>query len=122
MNFIHEPVELDYADLKTETKESGRTYLDPDGHAYPSITTVLSILSRDAILAWRNRVGEEEANRISRIASQRGTKVHNVIEKYIDNNPDYLDGVMPHNIQTFKDIQKQIDEYRKDKLTNKDIV
>ena len=57
MNFIHEPVELDYADLKTETKESGRTYLDPDGHTYPSITTVLSILSRDAIIAWRNRVG-----------------------------------------------------------------
>ena len=110
MNFIHEPIKLDYADLKTETKESGRTYLDPDGHTYPSITTVLSILSRDAIIAWRNRVGEEEANRISRIASQRGTKVHNVIEKYIDNNPDYLDGVMPHNIQTFKDIQRHIDE------------
>jgi len=110
MNFIHEPVELDYADLKTETKESGRTYLDPDGHSYPSITTVLSILSREAIQKWRARVGEEEANRVSRIASQRGTKVHNVIEKYIANDPDYLDGVMPHNIQTFKDIQGHIDE------------
>ena len=110
MNFIHEPVELDYADLKTETKESGRTYLDPEGHSYPSITTVLSILSREAIQKWRARVGEEEANRVSRIASQRGTKVHNVIEKYIANDPDYLDGVMPHNIQTFKDIQGHIDE------------
>ena len=41
MNFLHETIELDYADLKTETKESGRTYLDPDGHTYPSITTGL---------------------------------------------------------------------------------
>ena len=55
MNFIHEPVELDYADLKTETKESGRTYLDPEGHSYPSITTVLSILSREAIQRRRSK-------------------------------------------------------------------
>ena len=110
MNFIHEPVELGYSDSKAETKESGRKYVDPDGNTYPSITTVLSILSKDAIMAWRKRVGEEEANRIARIASSRGTKVHTVLEKYVDNNPDYLDGVMPHNIQTFKDIQPIVDK------------
>ncbi len=110
MNFLHETVKLDYEDLKCETKPSGRTYLDPDGHSYPSITTVLSILSEDAIRAWRARVGEEEANRISRQASTRGTKVHTILEKYVDNDPDYLKGEMPHNIQTFKDIQPVIDE------------
>ena len=109
MKFIHEPVELGYSDLQAETKESGRKYLDPEGNTYPSITTVLSILSKDAIMAWRKRVGEEEANRISRIASNRGTKIHTVLEKYVDNNPDYLEGVMPHNIQTFKDIQPIVD-------------
>jgi len=110
MNFIHEPIELDYDDLKTETKPSGRTYLDPEGHSYPSITTVLSILSRQAIQEWRARVGEEEANRISRQASSRGTKIHHIIEEYLKNNPNYLDGEMPHNVQTFKDIQPIIDE------------
>jgi len=110
MNFLHETVKLDYEDLKCETKPSGRTYLDPDGHSYPSITTVLSILSEEAIQAWRARVGEEEANRISRQASTRGTKVHTILEKYVDNDPDYLKGEMPHNIQTFKDIQPVIDE------------
>ena len=57
MNFIHEPVELGYSDLKAETKESGRKYVDPDGNTYPSITTVLSILSKVSIMAWRKRVG-----------------------------------------------------------------
>ena len=110
MNFIHEEVDLGYSDLNSETKAKGRHYVDPDGNKYPSITTVLSILSREAIQKWRERVGEEEANRISRVASSRGTKIHNIIEKYIANDPEYLQGEMPHNIQTFKDIQPILDQ------------
>ena len=108
IRFPQEPVDIGYEDLKTETKESGRTYLDPDGHAYPSITTVLKILSEEGIAAWRARVGEEEANRVSRIASTRGTQVHNILENYVSNK-QYLEGELPHNIQTFKDIQPIID-------------
>ena len=110
MNFIHEEIDLGYSDLNSETKAKGRHYVDPEGNQYPSITTVLSILSREAIQKWRERVGEEEANRISRVASSRGTKIHNIIEKYIANDPEYLSGEMPHNIQTFKDIQPFVDE------------
>jgi genome maintenance exonuclease 1 len=110
MNFIHEEVDLGYSDLDSVTKTKGRHYVDPDGNKYPSITTVLSILSREAIQRWRERVGEEEANRISRVASSRGTKIHNIIEKYIANDPEYLQGEMPHNIQTFKDIQPILDQ------------
>ena len=110
MEFIHEPIDLGYNDLTAVTAKSGRTYRDPAGNSYPSITTVLSILSREAIQKWRARVGEEEANRISSRASGRGTIVHNLLEKYVDNDPDYLKGEMPHNIQTFKDIQPTLDE------------
>ena len=110
MNFIHEEIDLGYSDLDSVTKTKGRHYVDPKGNKYPSITTVLSILSREAIQRWRERVGEEEANRISRVASSRGTKIHNIIEKYIANDPEYLQGEMPHNIQTFKDIQPIVDQ------------
>ena len=110
MKFIHEPVDLGYFDLIAETTDKGRLYTDPDGNKYPSITTVLSILSEEAIQAWRARVGEEEANRISRQASSRGTTVHNIIEKYIANDPEFIKGEMPHNVQTFKDIQPVLDE------------
>ena len=67
-------------------------------------------MSEEAIQAWRARVGEEEANRISTQASTRGTKVHNIIEEYLKNNPDYLKDELPHNIQTFKDLQPILDE------------
>ena len=62
-NFKHEKIDLGYSDLSAKTGSTGRTYTTPDGNNYPSITTVLSILSREAIQAWRARVGEEEANK-----------------------------------------------------------
>ena len=49
-------------------------------------------------------MSEEEANRISRIASTRGTKVHEIIEKYIDNKEDFKDGYTPDIINSFLDL------------------
>lgn len=110
MNFIHEPVDLGYSDLESETTEKGRQYVDTEGNSYPSITTVLKILSIKQIMEWRQRVGEEEANKISAQASRRGTKIHSIIEKYIQNDNEYLKDELPHNIQTFQDIKPIIDE------------
>ena len=76
--------ELDF-DLESITTEEGRVYKVPGGKLYPSITTVLSSYNKKAIMEWRKRVGDEEANRISRMASGRGTKLHNTIEKYLLN-------------------------------------
>ena len=81
--FQHEQIDLGYDDLDAESTDSGRLYSTPDG-AFPSVTTVLSILNEEAIAAWRARVGEEEANRISGRASNRGTKVHSIIEDYLN--------------------------------------
>jgi genome maintenance exonuclease 1 len=108
-NFKHEKIDLGYNDLSAKTGAGGRTYTAPDGTRYPSITTVLSILSREAIQEWRARVGEEEANKISRVASSRGTAVHDLLEKYVDNDPDYAKGVMPHILQSFHDVKEQLD-------------
>ena len=68
--FVHEDVEL--TEMNAVTTEKGRTYRTPEGVDLPSITTVLSILSRDSIAKWRKRVGEKEANRISGKAAGRG--------------------------------------------------
>lgn len=88
-NFKHEPIDLGYVDLVAKTTSSGRKYAAPNGIKYPSVTTVLGILSEDAIREWRARVGEEEANRVSHRASTRGTAVHEVLERYVDNEEDY---------------------------------
>ena len=54
--FEHAPIDLGYADLTAETNDSGRKYETPDKKRYPSITTVLSVLSEAGIKAWRKRV------------------------------------------------------------------
>jgi len=109
MNFIHEPVDLGYDDLIAVTKDSGRVYTDANNNTYPSITTVLSILSEDAIKAWRERVGEEEASRISETASNRGTAVHDLLERYVNNESDFDRDVEPHIMQSFYDVKPVLD-------------
>ena len=85
--FEHVPTELN--EMNAVTTEKGRKYRTPEGVDLPSITTVLSILSRDSIMKWRRRVGAAEANRISHRASTRGTAVHAIIEKYINNEENF---------------------------------
>jgi len=96
--------------LTRKTTEEGRRYFTPDGNAYPSITTVLSIMSKDAIMAWRARVGAEEANRVSQQASTRGTAVHTLAENYINNEENWKAKAMPANVATFNSIKPILDE------------
>jgi len=96
--------------ITRKNTEVGRKYFTPEGNAYPSITTVLSILGKDAIQEWRNRVGEEEANRVSAFASKRGTAVHKIAEDYLNNEPDYKKGHMPTSVVSFNGIKSILDE------------
>ena len=103
--FEHVPVEL--TEMKTENRNGRREYKTPEGINLPSITTVLSILSRESIAKWRARVGHEEANRISHRASTRGTAVHAIVEKYINNEENFKDGYTPDIIsRTFIDLKE----------------
>ena len=106
--FIHEPIDLGYNYLKTVTKESGRKYSTPKGD-YPSITTILGKKGKAAIIAWRNRIGHEEANKISRQASGRGTAVHAVCENYVNNDPDWKKDLMPNILFDFTRIKDILD-------------
>jgi genome maintenance exonuclease 1 len=101
------PCEL--PELTSETINDKRYYTTPSGEKYPSITTVLSSLSRDSIAAWRKKVGEQEANRISRTASNRGTKIHSIAEAYLNNDANYLKDVMPNHKETFLSIRPLLD-------------
>lgn len=108
--FEHIGVDLGYLDLITETTEAGRKYITPSGRSYPSITTVLGHFGKQAILDWRKRVGEEEANRISARAAGRGTSLHTICENYIDNKEDYFGKAMPHVRAMFNSIKPIMDE------------
>ena len=95
--------------LQTDESTGVRYYLTPTGTKLPSVTTVLGHFKKKAMIEWRNRVGHEEANKISTRASIRGTKFHNMMESYLRNEDGYLDGVMPDMKQSFRDMQETLD-------------
>ena len=73
--------------LKRVHKNGQRFYQVSEGQdvvgLFPSITTVLSGTSdKTGLEEWRKRVGEEEADRISKLSMNRGTVMHRLIELY----------------------------------------
>jgi ATP-dependent exoDNAse (exonuclease V) beta subunit len=74
-----------YPKLKRIQHAGTRKYTDGDSsRAVPSVTTILSDTGdKTALIAWRKRVGEAEATRISTESAGLGTLVHNSLEKYI---------------------------------------
>lgn len=112
-NFEHIKLESLNFDLEATTSESGRVYKTPEGNLYPSITTVLSSYNKKGILEWRNRVGEEAANKISRQAANRGTKLHYVCEQYLLNlmNDMRFKMMMPDTKELFMKLRPYLDKH-----------
>ena len=73
-----------YSPLERVNIKGSRHYQTPDGQPLPSVTTVLDALKeKTALFEWRKRVGNEEADRIMRLATGIGTQVHLHLEKFI---------------------------------------
>ena len=115
MTFLQEKVDIKESNLKQINRKSGRVYMDEEGNEYPSITSVLSILSKEGILRWRARVGEEEANKISSKAVKKGNEMHDLLEMYVNNR--YRPATkgtnnipLPHILSLFYDIHPIIDQ------------
>lgn len=74
---------------KVTNSETGkRYYVDPDGHRLTSVTTILSATKDDAGLkAWREWVGESEADRITKEATGLGSLMHEHLENWIQGIP-----------------------------------
>ena len=96
-------------DLQAQTIDGTRFYKVPSGKLYPSITSVTSFYNRDVFIKWRKKVGEEEANRITKESTFRGTRYHDVVEHYIRNGTiDGLD-MLPSTKFLFLSSKKNLD-------------
>ena len=74
------------SELPNPTTVNGvRYYCTPSGKKLPSITSITSLKSRKSIAEWRRRVGDVEANRISKQGTDRGTKYHAYAEDHFNN-------------------------------------
>ena len=97
-------------DLVSETNSNGkRVYVTPEGKKYPSVTTVVGILKKQVILDWRQRVGEEEANKVSRIASSRGNGFHLLCEKHIQGKSTQTDSL--DALELFYQVRPILDKF-----------
>ena len=96
--------------LETEEIDGKRFYITPNGIKVPSVTTVLGHSKKHLITEWRNRIGNDEAQKISTRASIRGTKFHNMLEKYLSNDITLFEDVMPNMRQAFYDVQPTLDK------------
>lgn len=107
--FNHINTDLGYEEINRTEVDGKRHYVTPEGNVYPSVTTALAPLSSAGIAKWKKRVGEEEAKRVGYRACERGTKVHSIIERYLDNNPTYSTGFFPDVKFTFYEIKPLIE-------------
>lgn len=102
---------FNYYDLEQVNTDTGRYYKTPTGALYPSVTTVTGIMNQKAIQEWRQRVGEEEATRISTQASTRGTRIHQLCEDYINNSDIDASKYNYNDSLNFETLKPYLDNY-----------
>lgn len=97
----------------------GQRHYSLDGSNLPSVTTIISqtksLEDKAALIAWKERVGKLEADRIKKEASSRGSSIHKFIEEYLHGklNQDLIDD----NNNSKKMAEEIIDNGLKNKLT-----
>jgi genome maintenance exonuclease 1 len=88
----------DHVEVDPVSKDGVRFYPIPGADKYyPSVTSVTSFKNAQFFKKWRAKIGENEANRITARATQRGTAFHALsedyfkgqldIDRYLENNP-----------------------------------
>ena len=86
MPFNH--IDLDLQPLEREHIDGVRYYKIPDEEELikmVSITSVTSHFNKEIFVKWRKRVGNEEADKITKAATGRGTDMHTLTEHYLKN-------------------------------------
>ena len=89
MNFSH--VDRDLQPLEREHIDGVRYYKIPDEEELikmVSITSVTSHFNKEIFINWRKKVGNEEADKITKAATRRGTDMHTLTEHYLKNDEE----------------------------------
>lgn len=76
-------------EIELDRKESTgcRLYKLPNGEWVPSITSITSFYNREKFIKWRQKIGEEKANKITKKATTRGTDFHEIAQDYLEDKP-----------------------------------
>ena len=105
--FNHVNLKLD--PLERETIDGVRYYKIPNEDELiklVSITSITSHFNKEIFINWRKKVGNEEADRITKAATTRGTDMHTLTEHYLKN--DKLPEVPPISNFLFNISKKEL--------------
>lgn len=112
MLFNHVKPNIEIPELVQVNEDRSRYYVTPSGLKLPSVTTVLSRADKNKNIAlekWRKKIGDVEANKITKNSSGRGTSLHTLCEKYLQNDPNYKDGARYDALEMFLSIKSILD-------------
>ena len=88
---MFEHVELNLTPLEREHIDGVRYYKIPnedDLVKLVSITSVTSHFNKEIFINWRKKVGNEQADKITKAATIRGTDMHTLTEHYLKNDEE----------------------------------
>lgn len=89
MPFPHDETRVTLPELDQIALPSGRVYrvkTGPDaGMVFPSVTRMLKAKEQKGLDAWRKRVGEVEAAKVSARATVQGHAFHSLCERFLSN-------------------------------------
>jgi genome maintenance exonuclease 1 len=100
---IFEHIDINLPKLERTTIDGVRYYFIPDEEELirlVSITSVTSHFNKEIFIKWRKKVGEEEAERVTKAATSRGTDMHLLVEHHLKN--EELPEVQPISDFLFK--------------------
>jgi len=81
-------IDIELPKLERETIDGVRYYKVPDDQELlrlVSITSVTSHFNREIFDNWRKKIGEDEAQKITKAATARGTDLHSLVENHLYN-------------------------------------
>lgn len=103
---------FDYKDCDTVNVDGKRVYAIAGDRYYPSITTILGqslpMEKQNVLNAWRARVGNKEADRISKAACDRGTNTHLMLERYLRNEDPRIEEFPQEHSAMFKSLRLEL--------------
>lgn len=94
--------------MSSVDSSTGRFYTTPSGKKYPSITTVLGAGDKPWLLEWRDSLGAEKADIEMKRAADRGTAVHLMLERYLQNDPNPTKDQLIDHIVEFNSLKLYI--------------
>ena len=96
-----------------------RFYKTPEGNEYPSVTTILGAKEKPGLERWRQMLGEDKAAKETKRCADRGTAVHEMAEKYLNNEEIITKNYKPEHVGDFNKLKfalNKIDNIRRQEV------